>query len=475
VWGILNNREHTRDQSFTYDRLNRLVSAQNAGTNCTATVLNGKTEYWGNTYGYDAWGNLLAKTVTKCGAENLSVTAFANNRLSGYSYDAAGNMTNDGLGHSLTYDAESRITQINSGAVQYTYDPAIGRVRKDVSGQPSTEYYYFGNEIVAEQNVSTSAWTNYVFFGGDRVARREYPSGDVSYYFSDHLKTASVITDAAGTVKAESDYYPWGGELQFVANDSNHYKFTGKERDSESGLDYFGARYYSNALGRFMNPDWAAKPTAVPYAEFGNPQSLNLYGFVGGNPASKADADGHCAGDECKDITVAVKVTTSPAFRINEKQADGTYETGVRGQLTITLSQNGKPMANVPVQEKITAKVTKNGSEKKWNPVIEPKPIPTNAAGQVKDDVGLQLPTAQPASKALSDAIKTDQETNSFTFQSTQTLTFPGSNGKTCSCTYQRTLTNVDSSGNLSKKTNPSGSNYTLTTSTTHPKVKEEK
>jgi uncharacterized protein RhaS with RHS repeats len=53
-------------------------------------------------------------------------------------------------------------------------------------------------------------------------------------YFSDHLKTASVITDAAGNTKAESDYYPWGGELQFVANDSNQYKFTGKERDSET-------------------------------------------------------------------------------------------------------------------------------------------------------------------------------------------------------------------------------------------------
>jgi len=62
----------------------------------------------------------------------------------------------------------------------------------------------------------------------------------VFYYFSDHLKTASVITDAAGIIKADSDYYTWGGELQFVNNDSNHYKFTGKERDSETGLDRMG-------------------------------------------------------------------------------------------------------------------------------------------------------------------------------------------------------------------------------------------
>src|SRR5689334_17785999 len=130
---------------------------------------------------------------------------------------------------------------------------------------------------------------------GERVARRDGPTGTggVFYYFSDHLKTASVITDSAGVIKAESDYYPWGGELQFVANDSNHYKFTSKERDGETGLDYFGARYYSNGLGRWVSADWSAKPAPVPYADFHDPQTLNLYGYVKGNPSSKSDPDGH--------------------------------------------------------------------------------------------------------------------------------------------------------------------------------------
>jgi len=105
-----------------------------------------------------------------------------------------------------------------------------------------------------------------------------------------------VITDSAGTIKSESDYYPWGGELQFVNNDSNHYKFTGKERDGETQLDYFGARHYSNGLGRWISADWSPTPIPVPYADFHDPQSLNLYGFVGGNPASKADPDGHDVG-----------------------------------------------------------------------------------------------------------------------------------------------------------------------------------
>jgi RHS repeat-associated protein len=76
---------------------------------------------------------------------------------------------------------------------------------------------------------------------------------------------------------------------------SNAYKFTGKERDPESGLDNFGARYYASNLGRFMSPDWDAKPVTVPYASFGDPQTLNLYSYVENAPLNKVDADGHAA------------------------------------------------------------------------------------------------------------------------------------------------------------------------------------
>jgi len=71
------------------------------------------------------------------------------------------------------------------------------------------------------------------------------------------------------------------------------HKFTGKERDSESGLDNFGARYDASSMGRFMTPDWAAKPEDVPYASFGNPQSLNLYAYALNNPLKLVDTDGH--------------------------------------------------------------------------------------------------------------------------------------------------------------------------------------
>jgi RHS repeat-associated protein len=69
--------------------------------------------------------------------------------------------------------------------------------------------------------------------------------------------------------------------------------FTGKERDTESGNDYFGARYYASSMGRFMSPDWSAKYEPVPYAKLDNPQTLNLYAYVGNNPLNRTDPTGH--------------------------------------------------------------------------------------------------------------------------------------------------------------------------------------
>jgi RHS repeat-associated protein len=87
---------------------------------------------------------------------------------------------------------------------------------------------------------------------------------------------------------------PFGDGLLCVGGaDATEQHFTGKDRDAESGLDYFEARYLTSDLGRFMTPDWAAKPAAVPYADFGDPQSLNIYSYVRNNPLSRVDADGH--------------------------------------------------------------------------------------------------------------------------------------------------------------------------------------
>ena len=292
VAGITNYKDTSRSQTFTYDPLNRLISAQNAGTDCTKMTVNGKTEYWGNSYGYDPWGNLLQKTATKCGAENLTVTALYTNQLSGYGYDAAGNMTHDATtGNNYAFDQENRIT--GAAGYTYTYDADGNRVEKS-NGSTGTIYWYMSPGIVAESDLTGALKSEYVFFDGERAARKDFPSGALSYYFPDSLGTASVVADSAGSIKEDEDFYPWGGELAFVNSDSNRYKFGGHERDNETGLDYMLARYYSNPMGRFLTPDWAAKPITVPYANFGNPQSLNLYAYTKNNPRTFGDPDGHC-------------------------------------------------------------------------------------------------------------------------------------------------------------------------------------
>jgi len=78
-----------------------------------------------------------------------------------------------------------------------------------------------------------------------------------------------------------------------LALESVRSRYTGKERDAESGNDYFGARYYASNMGRWMSPDWNAQAEPVPYAELDDPQSLNLYAYALNSPLVIADADGH--------------------------------------------------------------------------------------------------------------------------------------------------------------------------------------
>jgi RHS repeat-associated protein len=130
------------------------------------------------------------------------------------------------------------------------------------------------------------------------------PNCDVSE--ADQVGSAQVVTDASGVIKEQIEYHPYGEE-RFITNIvANHYRFTGKEHDNETNDDYFGARYYSSTLSRFLTPDWAATPVPIPYAVISNPQTLNLYSYVENNPITGTDPDGHgnlCTAGQCDDPT----------------------------------------------------------------------------------------------------------------------------------------------------------------------------
>jgi RHS repeat-associated protein len=217
------------------------------------------------------------------------------NQITGDTYDAAGNlMTIPGTGGATyVFNTENQMTSTSNSSTQYIYDGDGNRVEK--SG--SKIYWYGGSEVLDETDitgsVTNSSFNEYIFFGGERIARRD-SSNNVFYYLVDQLGSSRVIVQGGQTAFCyDADFEPFGGEHVYTNTCAQNYKFTGKERDSESNLDNFGARYYASTTGRFMTPDWALKPVTVPYASFGDPQTLNLYTYVQNSPLNRIDADGH--------------------------------------------------------------------------------------------------------------------------------------------------------------------------------------
>jgi RHS repeat-associated protein len=143
--------------------------------------------------------------------------------------------------------------------------------------------------------------------GWSRVVEVEAWTGspaNINWLVADHLGTPRMIIDQTGTNVKRHDYLPFGEELfapvggrttaqGYTAVDGIRQQFISKERDTETGLDYFGSRYYSSNLGRFTSPDSVAGSIVVP-------QTLNLYTYVQSNPLKFIDPTGHTAQDPQK-------------------------------------------------------------------------------------------------------------------------------------------------------------------------------
>jgi RHS repeat-associated protein len=269
----------TFSRSFTYDRLNRISTMSGTGGGCT-----------GLSWGYDAWGNRNNQGQTGGTCFTFNNAADTQNHLIGspFVYDAAGNLTNDG-NHTYTYDAENRISQVDAGqTASYVYD-VEGRRAEKTSGVDWRDYIHDLSGRPVSEVVVTGWSAGYVYLGGSALA--QYQNSTTYFVHPDHLGSTRLLTKLDKSLYDNLDYQPFGE--QTAGDTGTTHKFTGKERDPESGLDNFGARYYGSSLGRFMTPDWAARPTTVPYAVFGDPQSLNLYNYVRNDPLSRIDPDGH--------------------------------------------------------------------------------------------------------------------------------------------------------------------------------------
>ena len=107
-------------------------------------------------------------------------------------------------------------------------------------------------------STTNATFSEYVYFDGKRAAGRDYQS-NVFYYFSDQVGSARAMFEVlAGSHTAsppcfDADFYPFGGEHDFLNSCPESYKFMGKERDPETGNDDFGARYYTSSYGRWIS------------------------------------------------------------------------------------------------------------------------------------------------------------------------------------------------------------------------------
>jgi RHS repeat-associated protein len=300
VYEISNNRDNNRSQSFAYDDLNRLTTGQSTGTYSTDPGM-----CWGEMFYFDnsgttnsgEFGNLTSvgamSGYSGCTQDGLNVTATSNNQISatGMSYDSAGNVLSDGA-NSYTWNSESEIK--TAAGYTYTYDGDGNRLEKSTG-----ELYWYGagTEVLDESN-SAGIDAEYVYFRNTRIAQNIVSGGSITgtyFYAADFLGSSRTIVESGATSPCfDADFLPFGREKDATTScTQNNYKFEGKERDSETGNDNFGARYYSSNFGRWLSPDWSSKPAPVPYADLTNPQTLNLYAMVHNNPESSRDLDGH--------------------------------------------------------------------------------------------------------------------------------------------------------------------------------------
>jgi len=162
---------------------------------------------------------------------------------------------------------------------------------KTLSASPVGNYYLysFDGKLLQTYNVYGVLLKDYIYMGDRLIAEYDHVGSRYLYYTPDQINSTRVVTDDAGTVVYSAAHDPYGGIQQTWVNTFDPTpKFSGKERDAESGLDYFGARYYSNPIYRWLSADSIkSKPGAIS-----NPQRWNLYSYCGNNPLVYIDPDG---------------------------------------------------------------------------------------------------------------------------------------------------------------------------------------
>jgi len=289
-------------QEFRYDHLSRLVEASAPET------------YGTRMYVYDELGNILEKDgriyiYGENGAGPHAVTSFSDE--SGFGYDANGNMiTHHSSRGDFTYrfDAENHLRSVDQGGREraaFGYDGDGGRVKKVVSdaleGVPASQMAYpelleggsgeqdlvthFVGRLYERDNLHE---IKHIYLGNDRIV--SVRDGAAQYVHTDHLGSTHVVEDETGNPTNWNQYKPFGEFSRRVSLQEEDQKsglyFTQQMLDDETGLYYYGVRYYDPMLGRFISAD----PTVMHPDDA---QNLNRFAYVRNNPINLTDPTGY--------------------------------------------------------------------------------------------------------------------------------------------------------------------------------------
>jgi RHS repeat-associated protein len=335
----------THTQNYTYDYADRLLTATEGST-------------WSQNYLYDEFGNRALKATSSDPSTFLdtllSIKATdtkqadpqhwpfdqTTNRWRGGTPDASGNLTDVLLSPNsfhATYDAENRqITTTSTIAnvttnVTYVYDGEGKRVQKINGTVPTTFVYDAMGRLAAEYTLAAN------------------PKAGAQYLTADHLGSTRLVTTGTGAMDSRSDYVPFGQEMptswgrsNYVADAGEAVKFTGQYRDSETGVDYFEARYNSGAQGRFMSPD----PLLLLAQKLFDPQQWNMYSYVRNSPLRLLDPTGMyvCNGtkEECKSFEDARKADLKSTNSDVQNAATAYGDPGTDNGVTVAFGDPGK-------------------------------------------------------------------------------------------------------------------------------------
>ena len=204
------------------------------------------------------------------GTVQSEVRRDANTKVTVSKTDSTGTTT-------YTFNEENQLTQVtlpNGLVVNYKYDGLGRRIQRTTSAGANERYVYDGADALIDLNADWSVATTYLNGPGiDNHLRQTSSIAGVSYFLTNHLGSTDALTDVVGNVVEQLNYDSFGGG---VGSAITRFGYTGRERDADTGMFYYRARFYDPQVGRFISEDPVRS-------------NSNAYNYVENNPIRKRD------------------------------------------------------------------------------------------------------------------------------------------------------------------------------------------